>query len=182
MAEEGATPSDASIISSYGGMQLDPGMVEFILDIDKPLFAVYAKLNGMIYDEKLKQWVRHEDKALMSTKGADELVSSLLGAIAHRGVFMSNFDDNETRAIEEEILDDITTIIFVMADEWKIRNLSDRTVVMNILRSNMISAWKRPYNEGERNFLKKITVEKNTIDRSRKGLPFGIGSMLGVGK
>jgi hypothetical protein len=163
-------------------MQLDPGMVEFILDIDKPLFAVYAKLNGMRYDEAKKTWVRHDELALMSTKGADELVSSLLGAIAHRGVFMSNFDDNETRAIEEEILDDITTIIFVMADEWEIKNLSDRTVVMNILRSNMISAWKRPFNEGERNFLKKITVEKNTIDRTRRDGMLGLGSILGVGK
>jgi hypothetical protein len=85
-------------------------------------------------------------------------------------------------AILEEILDDIATIIFVKNAEFKIKSQSDMTVIMNTMRSNMFATFKRPFKEGERNFFKKITVEKHTTDNRRGGGLFGLGKIVGVGQ
>jgi hypothetical protein len=119
---------------------------------------------------------------MMTEEGVDTLVSVLLGSIEHRGIFMSNLDEHETMSILEEILDDIATILFVKNSDFEIKSQSDMTVIMNTMRSNMFATFKRPFKEGERNFFKKITVEKHTTDNRNRGGLFGIGKTLGLGQ
>ncbi len=197
MAEETHTTDD-SMLASMVNQSIDPSLAKFILDLSEMLDIIYIRLNGMEMrtvketaidgdtgketKKYIKKYVRDDKKALMSLEGVDAMVGTLMNAVNHKGVFMSNFNDWETTALSEELLDDLATVMFVNYHVWQIKSISDMTVIIDTIRTNLLATLKRPFEEGERKFYKKTVLERRNIDqgRSRAGLP-SFGRFRGAG-
>ena len=179
--EESGNINEDTIITTTP-QQMDPSLAKFILSSEDMLEILYIRLNGMVWDDKEKKYIRDESKALMSRDGVNSLIGTLMNAINHRGIYMSNFNDWEVEGVCEEMLDDIAITLFVNHRKYEIRSLSDRTVIINAIRTNLLASLKRPFGEGERKLYGKTAQERHNIDQGKKrsGLP-GLGRFRGVG-
>lgn len=141
-----------------------------MLDSSPEILGLIAKFYGYTYDPSQQKAIKKTP--LLNEYGIQILIDTLLSAISHKGVYLSNMSDNEVYSLSNQTLDDITRIITIFHVEFGIDDMAKQYVIMNILRNNIIAIFKRPYTKGEREFIRGFLQERTTVVQGQKG---GIG-------
>ena len=158
------------------GAGVDSGLLRFILDIEATLDKLELFLRGVqnrIVEadeegEKKIYLVQEKGKPLLSEDGI-KFIMSTLRSIATKDVFVSNFSEKETynniRSISLSILKELW--VHYEIGDWEIKDISTLMQIYNMCYIFIFSSLKRPYREGERNFMKH-TVEERHIFTPKK--------------
>lgn len=117
-----------------------------------------------------------QGEALMNEKGRKILINTMIRGISHKGVFLTNMNENEVYKIARKVLNDIAKQIATFNEEFGIKSMAEQQMIMDLLLTNVMAILKRPFNQGERDFFKKITTEKRVVGGEEKK---GFGVMGG---
>jgi len=169
MSEE----QESGEIHTMGVPQMDASLVQYILNTDEISQNLILRLSGWSFNPSTEKYEHTEGEELLNKYGIKILFDTLLPSISHRGLYMSNLNINEAYALAREIIMETKKIMFVNYVEMGIKNMADMSTIIEILRANILATIKRPYQEGERDWLKKTTHETRTIGSSKKGLGLG---------
>ena len=104
----------------------------------------------------------------MNEYGIKLIINTLIGGISNKGVYLSNLNENETYALARKILHTISKMLFCYHKEFGIKNMSEQSIIMELIRTHVMAVLKRPYQEGERKFFKKIESERRVVTEAQK--------------
>lgn len=148
---------------------MDPGLVRFQLDNTDIIQSLSMKLRGYRYDPNKQELIYDKDKALMNEDGIELLIETLLGGLGHKGLLLSNFNSNETYTIAKIMMNDTAKLLVINMREFGIKNHATREIIQSTIRSTIMAMLKRPFDQGERRFIKDTTEERRLITEGEKG-------------
>lgn len=157
------------------GSPLDPSLVKWQLDDSDVLNTLRMILEGTIidYDEETDTYkIVRTGKPLMNSYGIRLLLDTVFRSVTTKNIKLSNMNQKDVYMLARFVLNEVARLLFTHGDEFGVKDLATRSAIMEALRTNIIAAFKRPYGEGERRFIKGFAEEKHTIGKEERGKPF----------
>lgn len=153
------------------GATLDPSLVKWQLDDSDVLNNLRMILEGMsiIYDEETDSYqIVRTGEPLMNEYGIRLLLDTVFRAVTTKNIKLSNMNQKDVYMLARFVLNEVARLLFTHGDEFGVKDLATRSAIMETLRTNIIAAFKRPFGEGERKFIKGFVEEKHSIGQEEK--------------
>lgn len=175
-----AQPSNASEFKDQTVYDpVPPSAISEQLDMTEIYEPVENSLRGRKWDFNAKCYVTPKGaKPLLSDEGIEDVMRWLRSYI-HKGIFLSNLNEEDVCNIMRRICFSIIYRLAANFTVWKIQK-SNLDPVMDLIEHNIFCAIKRPFGEGDRKFIggmqrMHVTESRNqAVDPGRRQ-----GSILG---
>ena len=142
---------------------MDPGLIRYQLDNSDIIQSLSMKLRGFRFNPETNEVKYFAEKALINEDGIELLIETLLASMGHKGVLLSNFNVNETYTIARITMNDCAMLLVTNMDRFDIKDSATREVIQSMIRTTIMAILKRPFDQGERRFIKDTTEEKRVI-------------------
>lgn len=161
--------------TTQAGSSIDPSLAKWGLDDSDVVNNLRLVLEGkgIMYDEGKKIYVIGSvGRPLMNALGIRLCLDTLFKSATTKNVKLSNMSEKDSYGLARLILNELSKLLFCNMKEFEIKDIATFATINEAFRCNIFAAMKRPYKEGEKNFIKGFAREDRRIGGEGEKTPW----------